>query len=144
MDELNINQIAFCENYLRGLTDKKISVVEAYVNAYPDTTRESAYSSSSQLMDQENIKAYLKDRMQSMVMGTNDVLLRLANIAQYAEKDSDKLRALELIGRTLAMFLDRTDITSKGGSISLADYLKTVVHAKDMGNSNATVLDIES
>lgn len=129
-DELNLSQIAFCEVYLKGLVGKKVSLVDAYLEAYPESTRDSAYASASKLMTHDLVKDYLKERMASMIMGTNEVSLRLAKIAQESEKDSDKLRALELIGKTQAMFIDRQDITSKGSSISLADFILANAAAK--------------
>ena len=126
MKRLEPNHITFCEAYLRGLVGKKVSLTDAYMEAYPECTRDSAYACASKLMTHDIIKDYLKERMATMTLSTNEVLMRLAKLAQEADKDSDKLRALELIGKTQGMFVDRTDITSNGQSMSLIDYLSVV------------------
>ena len=139
--ELENRQMAFCEAWLRGLTgNKSVSATEAYLEAYPDVTRESARVCASKLLTNANIKEYIQSRMSTMVMGTNEVLIRLADLSRGAEKDSDRLRALELIGRTHGMFLDRSDITSGGQTISLADYLNGLTEVSKKKKTSVTVV----
>lgn len=134
--KMNEAQIMFCEKYLAGLTGKsRPNATRAYMEVYPDCTEESARSSASELLTKDNIREYIAKRMGEMVMTTNEVIIRLADLAMNAEKDSDKIHALELIGRSQAMFLDRQDITSGGQTISLADYLNGIKQVADEMNN---------
>ncbi len=127
--ELDERQKLFCEKFLEGFTGtRRVSPMEAYQFAYPDCNKKSASASGSRLLTYVNVKEYLKERISEMTMQTNEVLIRLGNLARNAEKDSDKLKALELIGKTQGMFLDRTDITS--GGVSLVDYINSIAKLK--------------
>ena len=129
-EKLNMEQITFCEYYLKGLLDESgANQTEAYMKAYPDSSKEAACASASRLLTHAKVKEYIAKRMNEIAMTSNETLLRIANLARTSSKDSDKLRALELIGRHQGLFLDRMDVTSQGKSISLADYLNGINQA---------------
>ena len=51
------------------------------------------------------------------------VLIKLAERARDTSNKQAQLRAIELLGKTKGIFLDRTDITSKGKSISWEQFI---------------------
>ena len=132
-EELNEKQLIFCEEYL-----KIFNATQAAINA--GYSKKSAYSYGHDLLKDERIKQYIAQRMTSLVMGTDEFLYLLGKRARDESNPAIQLRALELVGRTKAMFLDRTDVTSQGQSISLADYINGIVQARSKP-SNITVLE---
>jgi hypothetical protein len=138
MNKLNDAQRAFVNKYLEGLTGKKtVSAFEAYMYAYPESSKDAAYADASRLLKNTAVQYEIKQRLSEMAMSANEVLLRLASKARGSEDEKIQLQALELLGKTFGLFLDRTDITSKGDSISLADYLNGMTNAvKDKEKKN--------
>ena len=115
---------AFAETYLRGLTGEKISAPDAYLKVYKTRSKKVAYKESHRLLNREDVKEYLRQRMSEMVMSSNEVLLRLSDIAQHGT-NFEKLKALELIGKTLGLFTDRMDITTGGDKISFKEFINS-------------------
>jgi hypothetical protein len=141
INKMSAEHIQFCEAYLSGFTGKnRVNATEAYCLVYPDSERVSASSSSFKLLKRDDVKAYIAKRLGEMAMSTNEVLLRLADLSRNADKDSDKIRAMELIGKHQAMWLDRTDVTSAGSTISLADFILAQAAAKKENKTGITVL----
>lgn len=121
---MNERMKAFAETYLRGLTGEKISAPDAYLKVYKTRNKKVAYKESHRLLNREDVKEYLRQRMSEMVMSSNEVLLRLSDIAQRGT-NFEKLKALELIGKTLGLFTDRMDITTGGDKISFKEFINS-------------------
>jgi phage terminase small subunit len=123
---MNVQRELFCNEYLKGMTSSKgISATAAYMIAYPGTTEESARVDASKLMAKDEIKEYIANKVAIMVMGTNEALIRLGVLAREAERDADKLKAIELILKTQGAFIDRHDITTKGEKISWQQFINS-------------------
>jgi len=114
---LNEKQKRFCEYYT-----KNQSAGASYKRAYgtdegKEITIGSCYTNGSKLLKSDKIKNYLnhlrKETKKNNMMEAQDVLNSLVEIAtDVASKTSDKLRALELIGKSLALFQDRVQMES--------------------------------
>lgn len=115
------------------LTTKQRLFVEAYL-AMPNATeaaRTAGYKGNDVTLGavgHENLKkpqiaALLQQRIDKAVMSADEVLSELAKIAKgdHATYKSDKLKALELVGKHHKLFTDKTEITGKdGGPIETA------------------------
>ena len=118
-EELDPKYIAFCEAYL-----KNWNATKAYMEVYPDSSYESASSNAYRVMGNDGVKEYLKNALAERIMTTPEVLARLADRARDETNPMAQLRALELIGKSQALFLDRTDITTKGEVLSWGEIQK--------------------
>jgi hypothetical protein len=82
-----------------------------------ELTMGSCYTNGSKLLKSDKIKNYLnvlrKDIKKKNIMEVEDIIGSLVEIAtDVATKTSDKLRALELLGKTQALFQDRVQMES--------------------------------
>jgi len=137
---LTAKQLSFCEHYIQTRNATKAARLAGYS---PRTARQQG----SRLLSNVDIRAFLSQRYKEVAMSSDEVLMRLANIARasltdycdengtidwpkvakdgYALKSmkrggklefESKLRALELIGRAHAMFIDKIAPTDPTGT----------------------------
>ena len=64
----------------------------------------------------EEVARRLEQKRERTQVTENYVINRLVNLAESTDKDSDKLRALELLGRSLGIFRDRQEISGPDGA----------------------------
>jgi phage terminase small subunit len=74
---LSEKHLAYCEEYLQCWNQ-----TEAYCRVYPDSSREAAMRSASQLMRNPDVKAYIAERLKEKAMAADEVLARLTSIAR--------------------------------------------------------------
>ena len=74
---LSEKHLAFCEEFLLCWNQ-----TEAYCRIYPNSSRESAMRSASDLLRIPEVKAYIQIRLKDKVMGANEVLARLSDQAR--------------------------------------------------------------
>lgn len=97
-EKLNPRQLAFVEYYLQSLNGTDAARKSGY--AFPSVE-------SHRLLRDPKIAPFIKARMQRLIMSTEEILNRLAKFANKAEHDRDSLKALELLGKYRALFIDR-------------------------------------
>ena len=111
---LTAKQEAFAQGVAQGMT-----LADAYRNAYDAENMKEAsiYTEASLLMDRPKIAQRVNGLLQAREERTlHDqarlkrlVLERLHSEALNAESDSARIRALELLGKSIAMFTDRVE-----------------------------------
>jgi hypothetical protein len=111
----------YCKKYL-----ETFSRTEAYKAVHPNCTHDSAVSNGLKYFNYPKIQEYLIEMIRDKVMSSDELRTQLSNIARFSKKDSDRIRALELIGKTHGLFVDRTDITTKGDKLSWGEYLEKI------------------
>lgn len=98
------------------LSQKQKFFVEAYL-ANPNATaaalsagysKKTAYSQGQRLLKHVEISKLVKNRVESTIITANEILAGIKEIAVSGEKDADRLKAYELLGKHLAMWTDRT------------------------------------
>ena len=97
------------------LTQKQKLFVEAYLATSNATesakkagySEKTAYSQGQQLLKKLEIQEALKARTETAIITANEVLNGVKAIAYNGEKDSDKLKAFELLGKYLALWTDK-------------------------------------
>lgn len=114
---LTEQQKKFCEYYMRSKSGG-----DSYKKAFdPDGTKgikmNSCYTNANRLLKKEKIQNYLtilrNEIKKKNVMEAEDIIAELVEIAtNVGEKTSDKLRALELLGRSMALFQDKVQMDS--------------------------------
>ncbi len=71
------NVIAFGEAYLASMNQ-----TQAYVDTHPKASRETAYRAGSRLMRNDEVRAYIEEKIAERHMGANEALAILANQAR--------------------------------------------------------------
>ncbi len=114
---LNERQQAFCEYYL-----KNGSAGLSYQKAYDsDGSRGlkigSCYTNGSRLLKKDNIKNYINilkgEVKKGKLLDVEEILSELTDIAKdFGSKTSDKIRALELLGKHHAMWQDKLNVSN--------------------------------
>ena len=102
-------QRRFADEYLIDL-----NATRAYKAAYPSVKRdETAAAAASRLLSFVNVQDYIQEHMQARQERTqirqDDVLRQIQEMAQGAESETVRLRALELLGKHLGLFDPRKD-----------------------------------
>lgn len=102
-------QRRFSDEYLIDL-----NATRAYKAAYPSVKRdETAAAAASRLLSfvkvQEYIKEHMQQRQERVQITQDEVVTALKELAFNAEKDTDRIRALELLGKHLGMFQPQKD-----------------------------------
>lgn len=108
-----------------SLTNKQRAFVEHYLQTWNATeaARRAGYSersariSGSRNMTNVDIAAEIRLRLQAAAMSADEVLTRMAEEARGAERTSDRIRALENMGKHFSLFSDKLDLTSAGEPI---------------------------
>lgn len=102
-------QRRFADEYLIDL-----NATRAYKAAYPSVKRdETAAAAASRLLSYVNVQAYIREHMQQrqerVQITQDEVVNALKELAFNADKDADRIRALELLGKHLGLFDPRKD-----------------------------------
>jgi phage terminase small subunit len=99
------------------LTTKRRLFVEAYL-ASPNATqaaitagysKKTAYSIGQRLLKNVEISKALEERIETAIITTDEILTDVKSIAKSSDKDSDRLKAYELLGKHLAMWIDKSE-----------------------------------
>lgn len=108
---LTVKEFNFCNEYLKDFNAKRSLLAAGY-------TENTAAKKAREVKDRPHITRYLdhlqKARGKRTRIDQDEVLYRLNRIATKAEKDDDygpALRALELMGKTMTMFSEKSSIT---------------------------------
>jgi phage terminase small subunit len=123
----------------RPLTTKQRLFVEAYL-ANPNATeaaRKAGYKGNDDTLKQvgsENlakpyIRALVEKRVQEAIITADEVLTGIKTIAINGERDADRLKGYELLGKHLKLFTDRSEITLDVSNLT-DEELEAVAKAK--------------
>jgi phage terminase small subunit len=121
------------------MTNKQKLFVEAYL-ANPNATdaaRKAGYKGSDTTLAQvgaENLrKPYIAEavekRVEAAIITADEVLKGIKAIAVTGEKDADRLKGYELLGKYLKLFTDRSEITLDVSNLT-DEELEAVAKAK--------------
>ena len=105
------------------LTTKQKLFVEAYL-ANPNATeaaikagysKKTAGSVGAENLKKPEIAEAIKSRVSEAIITADEILTGVKQIALKGDKDSDKLKAYELLGKHLKLWTDKTELTGKDG-----------------------------
>ncbi|MDU3337947.1 terminase small subunit [Paraclostridium bifermentans] len=116
---LNDRQKQFCIEYLKDL-----NATQAYLRVYDGIEYNTAKVNGSTLLTNTNVKEYLNaliDEYKGNVdVEVGEIVKELKNIAlDFDSRKSDKIKALELLGRWKQMFVDKKEIDLTGNVIEV-------------------------
>lgn len=116
----------------RKLTPKMLSFINAYfgeanfnalkaieLSDYKCTTRTSAHQTSAELMNHPLVVAEIQKRHdrreQKSEVKAEHLIQKLLEVIDGKEKTADRLRAIELAGKAIALWKDRQEVTGADG-----------------------------
>lgn len=129
--ELTDKQARFCEEYLIDLNATQAAIRAGYSEK---TAREQAAQNLSKLNIQEKIAELKAERSKRTEITQDSVIQELAAVARAEVKGVravDKLKALELLGKHLGMFVERYEVNA-------AEIEKRIAEAREQGKKDGT------
>lgn len=85
--------------------------------------KKTAYSMGSRVLKRVEVKAYIDEQIEELAMGYTERLFALGHIAKAANKDTDRLKAIELLGKLSQDYTKKIDMTSNGETMGVMLYL---------------------
>lgn len=131
MQELTDRQARFCEEYLIDLNATQAAIRAGYSEK---TANRIASELLSKLDIQEKIAELKAERAKRTEMTQDSVIQELAAVARAEIKGVravDKLKALELLGKHLGMFVERYEVNA-------AEIEKRIAEAREQGKKEGT------
>ena len=114
MNTLNDKQKAFCREYVKDFNGKAAAIRAGY-------RERSAEVQASRMLSNVKAQQYIDQLKQDLTKDTKVtvewIAEQLTDIAIQAEKDTDRIKALELLGKYKAMFTDKQKVEHSGAMI---------------------------
>ena len=129
--ELTDRQARFCEEYLIDLNATQAAIRAGYSEK---TANEQGARLLANVSVQEKIAELKADRAKRTEMTQDSVIQELAAVARAEVKGVravDKLKALELLGKHLGMFVERYEVNA-------AEIEKRIAEARERGKKEGT------
>ena len=90
--------LSSCEEKFVALMAAQVPVEEAYLQAFPTNNRKYAFERSGTLLKTERVRSAMKEELKPVLeelgISEKSVLRNIKQVAQYAEKEDVRLRAL--------------------------------------------------
>ena len=109
---LTIKQITFIVEYLKDGNATRSAIAAGYSEK---TAQEQGARLLSNVMVKEELAKRFKRQQERTEITVDYVLNGIKSVAESTEKDNDKLKAYELLGKYLKLFTDKTEVTGKDG-----------------------------
>jgi hypothetical protein len=94
-------------------------------------TDETIHSTASQLLNHEKIRIKINEHLGVLSMTAPEVLAEITKIAKMPVEEytdprimTNKMKALEMLGKHHALFTEKLDVTSGGAALTFADLVK--------------------
>lgn len=118
-EELSKRHQTFLSEYVQN----GFNATKAYKDVYDPANDNVAAACSSRLLSKDKIQKALEERVQNIT--PEWVLSEIQSVGKEATRPSDKLRALELLGKYHALFKDTSQNLNLQGLLT-ADDLETI------------------
>ena len=114
--KITASEEKFCQNIVLGMTQ-----LQAHRDAYPNdtSTDKSRTEKASRMANSPKISARIAElrapAIEKAQINAEEIILELKNIAfDKDNRTADRTKALELLGKTIAMFTDRQELEHSG------------------------------
>lgn len=98
----------FCEEYLIDL-----NATRAYKKVYQTDKDNSARANASKLLQKQEVKEYIEERLeeirQEKIANADEVLMTITDVMRTTVKDSDRLKAAELLSKKYGLLIDKIE-----------------------------------
>lgn len=88
---------------------------EAYLAIDTNCKVTSANRIGYQVLRRPQVREYIESRLEPIILSTNRVLANISHLAENAELERDRLKALEMIGKFHKLFTERLEHTGADG-----------------------------
>ena len=99
---LSPKQTLFVENYLVSSNATDAAKKAGY-------SEKTAYSQGQRLLKKVEVQERIGKRLEQAIITADEILQDVKSIAKSAEKDSDRLKGYELLGKHLKLWIDKTE-----------------------------------
>ena len=106
----------FAQHYVETFNATESAIFAGY-------SEKSAYTQGSRMLKNVQLREYISGLVEDRAMGYDERLLALGDIAKSGMKDSDRIKAIELLGKLSQDYTKKIDITSKGKQLGVMVYL---------------------
>jgi len=104
---LNKKKQMFCEEYIQDFNATQSAIRAGY-------SADTAYSKGYTLLREVEVEDYLQellaDRKKTMGISSAEIVQGLKQLAYFSEKDSDRIKSFELLGKYLGIWTEKRDI----------------------------------
>lgn len=111
--KLNVKQKKFCEEYVVDLNATQAAIRAGY-------SKRSARATSSRMLTKANVQKFIdelaKKKSESMEIRSEEILGGLLGIARSGKKDSDRIKAYEILGKHKGLWVDRVQHEGNEGN----------------------------
>ena len=101
------------ERFVRGIVAGLVPRMAYTAAGYRGNVR-TTESAANRLLSKVDIKSRIaelqREAAREAVLDRAEVLRRLNEFSQHAERESDRIKATELLGKALGIFVDRVDL----------------------------------
>lgn len=105
---MNSKRMLFCEEYLIDL-----NATRAYKKVYQTDKDNSARANASKLLQKQEVKEYIDERLeeirQEKIANADEVLMTITAVMRTTVKDSDKLKAAELLSKKYGLLIEKIE-----------------------------------
>ncbi len=101
-------------------------------------TQRTAESMGSEYLRKPEVRELLAKELHGQLADSAFVLENLLTLAMGSKAERDRIKATELIGKTLAMFTDRHEVESKSMAELIKDHVNSAERV-DWDNPNASI-----
>jgi phage terminase small subunit len=108
LSDLSQKQKLFVESYLAGPNATKAAIKAGY-------SEKTAASQGQRLLKNVEIQKAIHNRVETAIITADEILHGVKSIALEGKRDSDKLKAYELLGKHLKLWTDKTELTGRDG-----------------------------
>lgn len=105
---MNSKRMLFCEEYLIDL-----NATRAYKKVYQTDKDNSARANASKLLQKPEVKEYIEQRLeeirQEKIANADEVLMTITDVMRTTTKDSDRLKAAELLSKKYGLLIEKIE-----------------------------------
>jgi phage terminase small subunit len=99
---LTPKQRVFVDEYLRDFNATRAAITAGY-------SEKTAHATGWENLRKPEIREAIDQRMESIAMGRDERLKELSDIARAGEKDTDRIKAIELLGKLAGDYTQKVD-----------------------------------
>ena len=103
-------QTRFIEEYLQSFNATEAAIKAGY-------SEKTAYSIGWENLRKPDIAEVINQHVDSLAMGWHERLLSLAEIGRAGEKDGDRIRAIELLGKLAGDYIEKREYSGPDGDV---------------------------
>ena len=107
------------KEFARNLILHKFNRTKAYMATYPDANKDSARTNAPRLLANDDVNEYVQTLVEEeeakTLITVEEVIDGIKEVVKYAEKDNDKLKGYDLLGKYLKLWTEKHELSGTDG-----------------------------